>query len=102
MRDSWLNFSPLVAIDSSLVGKMHASAHRLHATHTSSWMNRAPVFGSTLSALTGQTYRHSAVGHCKHGSWWNCPRPGYCCCTAGSTCVVGSLYTRIRGKSESP
>src|SRR5207249_4902251 len=91
MRDSWLNLRPLVASASGLVGKMHASAQRLQATHTSSRMIRAPEVGSMRRALTGQTYRHSAVGHCRQGCWWNCPRSGYCACTAGSTFVFGSL-----------
>src|SRR5919202_5291126 len=81
---------------------MHASAQRLQATHTSSRIKRAPVVGSTRSALTGHTYRHSAVGHCRHGSWWNWPRPGYCAWTAGSTCVLGLLKTRMRGRSDRP
>src|SRR3954451_19185898 len=58
-----------VACARSLIGKMHASLHLPHETQVSSLMYRAPVFGSTVSASTGHTYRHSAVGHWRQGSW---------------------------------
>src|SRR5436190_17594420 len=102
MRVCWPNVSWLVAFCSPLTTNGHASAQRLHDTHTSSRMMRAPEVGSTRTAFTGQTYRHSAVGHCRHGSWWNEPRSGYAAATAGSTVVFGSLKIRIRGISERP
>src|SRR5438034_542107 len=61
MRDSWLYVSWLVAFASGLVGKMHASAQRLHATHTSSRMKRAPEVGSTRSARNAMNAPTAAV-----------------------------------------
>src|SRR3954463_4487106 len=104
MRVCCPSLSWLAAVISlkSLIGNGHASEQRPQETQTSSLMKRAIVWGSIWNASTGQTYRHSAVGHWRQTSWWNEPRPGYACRTAGSTWVAGSLKIRIRGIADKP